>query len=144
MEEYLSAFRNYDKDNWVELLPLADFPYNNSVRASTRITTFRAMFHRNPEMQFKAPKASHLKSDIQADATLEGLAETHRTLRENILEAQQRQTNFAGTKDIMSDIRAKVWLSTKHFRTTRPSTKLDYKRAGPYTVSKVINRNAYK
>jgi len=37
-----------------------------------------------------------------------------------------------------------VWLSTRHFRTTRPSKKLDYKCTGPYTVSKIINKNAYK
>jgi hypothetical protein len=38
----------------------------------------------------------------------------------------------------------KVWLSTRHFRTTRPSKKLDYKRTGPYAVSKVISKNSYK
>jgi hypothetical protein len=38
----------------------------------------------------------------------------------------------------------KVWLSTRHFRTTRPSKKLDYKLTGLYTVSKIINKNAYK
>jgi hypothetical protein len=27
---------------------------------------------------------------------------------------------------------------------TRPANKLDYKRTGPYTVSKVIKNNAYK
>jgi len=75
---------------------------------------------------------------------LEGLAETHRTLHENILEAQQRQTKYAGGKEITFDIRDKVWLSTKHFRPARPLKKLDYKRAGPYTMCKVINRNAYK
>jgi hypothetical protein len=144
MEQYLRAFSNYKQDNWVELLPQAEFAYNNSVHALTRMTPFWAMYHRNPEMQFKAPKASHLKSEIQADATLEGLAETLRTLCENILEAQQRQTKYAGGKEITFNIGDKVWLSTKHFRTTRSSEKLDYKRAGPYTVSKVINRNAYK
>jgi len=143
MEQYLRAFSNYVQDNWVELLPLAEFAYNNSVHASTRMTPFWAMYHRNPEMQFKAPKAWHLKSEIQADATLAGLAETHQTLRENVLEAQQRQTKYAGGKEITFNIGDKVWLSTKHFRTTRPSKKLDYKCAWPYTVSKVINRNAY-
>jgi len=102
------------------------------------------MYHRNPEMQFKAPKASHLKSEIQADAMLGGLAETHRTLRENILDTQQRQTKYAGGKEITFDIGDKVWLFTRDFRTTGPSKKLDYKRAGLYTVSNVINRNANK
>ena len=38
----------------------------------------------------------------------------------------------------------KVWLSTRNIKTTQPSKKLDFKRAGPHTVSKVINKNAYK
>ena len=81
---------------------------------------------------------------MQADATLEWLAETHRTLCENILEAQQQQTKYAGRKEIMFDIGDKVLLSTKHFRKTRPSKNLDYKRAGQYSECEVINRNAYK
>jgi len=144
MEQFLRAFSNYEQDNWDELLPLADFAYNNSVHASTRMRPFWAMYHRNPEMQFKAPKASHLQSEDQAGATLEGLAETHRTLCEYILEAQQRQTKYAGGIAITFNVADKVWLSTTHFQTTRPSKKLDYKRMGPYTVSKVINKHALK
>ena len=63
MEQYLRAVSNYEQDNWAELLPRAEFEYNNSVHASTRMTPFWAMYHRNPEMQFKAPKASHVKSE---------------------------------------------------------------------------------
>jgi hypothetical protein len=145
MEQYLRAFCNYEQDNWVELLPLAEFAYNNSVHASTRMTLFWAIYHRHPKMQFRAPKApANLKLEIQADAVLEGLEETHRILRENILDAQELQTKYAGGKQITFEVGDRVWLSTKHFRTTRPSKKLDYKRAGPYTVSKIINQNAYK
>jgi hypothetical protein len=90
MEQYLRAFSIYEQDNWAELLHLVESANNNSVHASTRMTPFWAMYHGIPEMQFKSPKGSHLKSEDQVDATLEGLAETHRTLHENILEAQQR------------------------------------------------------
>jgi hypothetical protein len=38
----------------------------------------------------------------------------------------------------------KGWLSTRNFTTTRPSKKLDYKCTGPYTVSKIVNKYAYK
>jgi hypothetical protein len=37
-----------------------------------------------------------------------------------------------------------VWLLAKHRQTARPSKKLDYKRLGPFEVTKVINRNAYR
>jgi len=146
MEQYLRAFCNYEQDNWVDLLPLAEFAYNNSMHASTRMTPFWALYHRNPQMQFKPPlpPASHLKSEIQADVVLEGLELTHRVLRENLLDAQQRQSKYAGGKEIPFKVGDKVWLSTKHLRTTRQSKKLDHKRAGPYTVSKIINKNPYK
>jgi hypothetical protein len=109
------------------------------------MTPFWAVYHRNPQMQFKAPNApADLKSEIEAAAVLEGLEETHQILRENLLQAQQRQTKYAGGKQITFEVGDQVWLSTKRFRTTRPSKKLDYKRTGPYTVSKIINKNAYK
>jgi protein-tyrosine phosphatase len=59
-------------------------------------------------------------------------------------EAQANPTKYASGKEIVFEVGDKVWLSMRHFRTTRPSKKLDYKRTGPYTVSKVINKNAYK
>jgi len=40
MEQYLRAFCNYEQDNWVELMPLAEFAYNNAIHASTRMTPF--------------------------------------------------------------------------------------------------------
>jgi len=115
------------------------------VHASTMMTLFWAVHHRHSKKQSRAPKApANLTSEVQADAVFEGLKETHRILRENLLDAQERQTKYAGGKEITFEVGDRVWLSTKHFRTTRPSKKLDYKRAGLYTVSKIINQNAYK
>jgi len=145
MEQYLRAFCNYEQDNSAELLPLAEFDYNNAILASTRITLFWPNYHYHPVMQFKAPKqSSSLKSEIQADTFAAGLEETHQTLGKNLQEAQARQMKYAGGKEVVFEVGDKVWLSTRHFRTTRRSKKFDYKRTGPYMVSKVINKNAYK
>jgi len=109
------------------------------------MTPFWANNHYHPPMQFKPPKApSNMRSEILADATASGMEETHRFLRESLLEAQAWQSKYAGRKDVTFEVENKVWLSTRHFRTTRPSKKLDYKCTGPYTVSKIINKNAYK
>jgi len=145
MEQYLRAFCNYEQDNWVELISLAEFVYNNSVHHSTRMTPFWANCHYHPPMQFKPPKApSNMTSEILPDATVSDMEETHRLLRESLLEAQARQSKYAGGKDMTFEVRNQVWLSTRHFPTTRPSKKLDYKRTGPCTASKIINKNAYK
>jgi hypothetical protein len=73
-----------------------------------------------------------------------GVEETHQILQENIIEAPERQRKHAGGKEITFAVADKVWLSTRNMKTSRPSKKLDYKRTGPYTVSKIINKNAYK
>jgi hypothetical protein len=73
-----------------------------------------------------------------------GLEETHQILRENLLDAEAYQTNYATGKHMTFKAGDTVWLVTWNIKTTRPSQKLEYKRAGPYKVSKVINKNTYK
>jgi len=145
MEQYLRAICNYEQDNWVELLPLAEFAYNNAIHSSTTMTPFWANYHYHPVTQFKAPKQpSSLNSEILVDTFAAGLEETHQTLLKNLQEAEANQTKHAGSKEVLFEVGLCVWLSTRHFWTTRPSKKLDYKWTGPYTISKVINKNAYK
>jgi hypothetical protein len=81
MEQYLRAFFNYEKHNWVDLLPLAEFAYNNAIQASTRMTSFWANYHYHPVMQFKALKQpSILNLEIQAHMLAAGFEESHQTL----------------------------------------------------------------
>ena len=68
MDQYLQAFYNYEQDNWVELLPLAEFAYNNSFHYSPMMTTFWANYNYDPTMQFKPPKDPSFKSRMQADS----------------------------------------------------------------------------
>src|SRR5882724_1210339 len=42
LEQYLRDYCNYQQDNWSELLPLAEFAYNNTLSATTSITPFFA------------------------------------------------------------------------------------------------------
>jgi hypothetical protein len=78
MEQYLRACCNYEQDHQVELLPLAEFAYNNSVHASMWITPFWANYNYHWTMQFKTPlKQAYLKLEVQADSMAAGLVETH-------------------------------------------------------------------
>ena len=40
LEQYLQAYVNYQQDNWVELLPMAEFAYNNSQQETIKNTPF--------------------------------------------------------------------------------------------------------
>jgi hypothetical protein len=144
MEHYLRAFCNYEQDNWVELLPLAECAYNNSIHHSSLMTPFWLNYNYHPTMQCKPPKDPSFRSQVHADSWMAGVEETHQIPWENIIEAQDQQTKYAGGKEMTFAVGDKVWLSTRNLKTSRPSKKLDYKRTGPYTVSKIINKNSYK
>jgi len=42
LEQYLRLYCNYQQDNWSELLPLAEFAYNNTPSATTGVSPFFA------------------------------------------------------------------------------------------------------
>ena len=42
LEQYLRAYVNYQQDNWNELLPLAEFAYNNGYQETIKTTPFHA------------------------------------------------------------------------------------------------------
>jgi len=74
MDQDLHSFSNKERDNCVELLPLAEFTYNNSVHDSRQMTPFWANYHYHPPMQFKPPKVpSNLRPDKLVDAPVSGM-----------------------------------------------------------------------
>jgi hypothetical protein len=51
LEQYLRAYDNYLQDDWVHLLPLAKFAYNNWVHALTGFTPFFAKNNFHPSIE---------------------------------------------------------------------------------------------
>jgi hypothetical protein len=78
MEHYLRTFCNSEQDNWVELLPLGEFTYNNCIHHSMLMTPFWANYNYHLTMQVKPPKDPSFKSQVQEDSWMAGMEETHR------------------------------------------------------------------
>jgi hypothetical protein len=53
LEQYLRLFVNERQDDWDELLPLAEFQYNNHVHSATQQTPFMLDSGRHPRMVFE-------------------------------------------------------------------------------------------
>jgi len=88
LEQYLRAYVNYEQDDWKELLPMAEFAYNNGYQESTKHTPFFANYGTNPEYQ----AIGHL---IQGKTTSpEDMSQLHDTLQAEMTEAQIRQKEY--------------------------------------------------
>ena len=64
LEQYLRGYVNYKQDNWNELLPLAEFAYNNAYQETIKTTLFYANYGRNPEHQLM----NHLITEKETSA----------------------------------------------------------------------------
>src|SRR5882724_7343356 len=63
LEQYLRVFVNECQDDWDELLPTAEFQYNNHIHSSTQQTPFYLDSSRHPRMGFEPPQpASRLET----------------------------------------------------------------------------------
>jgi transposase InsO family protein len=49
LEHFLRSYVDYHQDDWVELLPITEFAYNNLVHTSTGVMPFYALYGYHPE-----------------------------------------------------------------------------------------------
>jgi hypothetical protein len=84
LKQYLRCTINYHQDNCTELLPLAEFAYNNTIQGSTQYTLFFANYGYHPKFdQFDFNKVENPAAE---DLTTQ-LSETHTEMKDKLLEA---------------------------------------------------------
>ena len=62
MEAYFWAFINFEQNNWVRHLPIAEFAYNNNKNASTGHTLFKLKYGYHPRMSYEKDVKPRSKS----------------------------------------------------------------------------------
>jgi hypothetical protein len=145
MEQYLWAYCNYQLDNWKQLLPIAEFCYNNTQSETTRVTPFYANYGYHPCFE---PDLGNVTAETpEVSEYVTALNNLHAELRAKIAYAQAahaEQANKICYPDPVLELGDRVWLRQKHVKTTRPSGKLDYQLLGPYTILEKVGSRAYK
>jgi hypothetical protein len=143
LEQYLRAYCNYQQDNWSELLPLAEFAYNNAPSATTGISPFYANkgYHPNlsvhPERDLTSARAREYAVDLD---------ELHTELRTQIAAAQERyQRSADARRSPAPDFKVGDYAFVKaaFFRTTRPSRKLSEKNLGPFEIIAQVGTHSF-
>jgi len=141
LKQYLRAYSNYQQDNWCELLPTAEFAYNNGYQETIKHRPFFANYGINPEYE----TIGHL---MQGNVTPLGeMSQLHDVLQAEMTEAQIRQKEYYDQRrkpDPNLKSGDMVWFRTRNVRTTRPCKKLDYKKIGPFKNLAKIESSAYK
>jgi transposase InsO family protein len=85
LEQYLRCFIDDKQSNWVSLLPMAEFAYNNTVQASTGVSPFYAVYGHHPRFSIDVPATSIIPA---AEDHAEDLANIHVDLRAALEDSQ--------------------------------------------------------
>jgi RNase H-like domain found in reverse transcriptase/Integrase zinc binding domain/Chromo (CHRromatin Organisation MOdifier) domain len=138
LEQYLRCYLNYEQDNWVQLLPVAQFAFNNNASA-TGVSPFFANYGFHPNLN-RDPKGIKPIAE-KANISVEKMKELHKMLKEELDFISKRTTEFANRKRSEGpDLKEgeMVYLLRKHIKTKRPSDKLDHTKLGPYKIKKKL------
>ncbi len=149
LEDMLRIYTSYKQDNWDDYLPAAEFAYNNSKQASTGFSPFELDCGFTPltpiSMAMETP--SNVKA---ANDFIEHWDTMIKTAKDNLQDAQERQTKYANQHRRHSEFELgdKVLLSTRNITTVvdkrRPTQKLTLKYIGPFKVIQVVSTMSYK
>jgi hypothetical protein len=144
LEQYLRCTVSYQQEDWVDFLAMAEFSYNNSVHASTKVSPFFANYGFHPRFSISIPATSVNPS---AETRARALHDVHRDLSLELRAAGDHYKDQADRHRLAAPTFAigdMVWLLRRHIATTRPCAKLDYKRLGPFRIIEQINPVAFR
>ena len=129
LEHYLRAYMDYMQNNWLELLPFAEFVYNRTTNESTKKTPFQAVYGQKPDIEIPT---TELRNGISQD--MQKIEDHLKSEMNRAQEIQSEQANISRTPAPCYAIGDKVYLSQGKLRTPRPCPKLDQVFLGSFKV----------
>ena len=140
LEQYLWLFVNQRQNDWDDLLPLAEFQYNNHVHIATQNVPFLLDTGQLLHMRFEPDQPpSSVESINEFKEQMENAKAALVKSKDNMAKYyNQRQTPAPDYQP--GD---KVYLDASDIQMTRPSRKLSHQRLGPFPIVNKVGNNAY-
>ena len=134
---------NYQQDNWVNLLPLAEFAYNNTSQSATMVTPFFANKGFHPKLEVSLESVvSETAHQVATD-----LKELHQYLHDQISCAIKKyEVHSASCRLLIPPFQVSdtLWLDASHIKTTCPLKKLDHQFLGPFPIMERVSSHAFR
>ena len=144
VELYIRIFGNHEQDNWEELLPLAEYAYNNSVTSANGLSPFYANYGFHPRSNWPIDRA------VQNPASktyTHWMTSVHQTCVENLNHTREQMGKYHDRgKQPPPAYRVgdMVMLHGRNLKTRRPTKKFDDKMFGPFKIDRVISPMAMR
>jgi hypothetical protein len=146
IETWLRCYVCFEQDDWVDLLPQAEFAYNNAFHESIGMSPNEARYGQSLATR-QGIEDDPLKGEIPtAKERAEALIKTRKSLEESWRKAKEQYTKWYNSNHMPKayDEGDSVLLSSKNIKTERTSKKLDHRFLGPFVITKRVGKQAYR
>ncbi len=147
LKQYLRIYVNYQQDNWIKLLFVAEFAYNNNWHNVIKMSSFTILY--------RDEDVSRWKDQIQKDSEKKMSTTRFRILKITILrnqlykrlkKARKNQAKYYDEKHTsrIFNVENKILLNFKNIHTSRSFKKLDHKYYESFEMQDLVDKQAYK
>ena len=144
IKQYLKIFVNFEQNNWIKLLSMIKFVYNNNRHAFTRMSSFEIMQKYTLKMFFE--KFANFKIKIKfVKKHVEKLIELIKILKTNLTHVQKQQIKYKNVKIKLKhfDVNNYVNVNDKNIRIKR-NKKLKWKFFESFKMLNMIENQTYR
>jgi hypothetical protein len=139
LEQYLRLFTSERQDDWVDLLVMAEFQYNNHIHSSTQQTPFLLDSGQHPRMGFEPKQPARMEAVNEFTDRMKMVLEEAKLALNKAKDDMARYYNQRRLPTPTYKPGDRVYLDTSDISTTRPSWKLSHRRLGPYPVERQVS-----
>jgi hypothetical protein len=145
IEQYLRHYINYQQNDWVVYLLMAQFAYNNAIHSTTGETPFFANYGYNPVL-IGEPRNKEAVSE-EAEEVINTIDYIQTQLSRdiefmNLCMAIYYDKKHGSAPDLKRG--EKVYLLRRNIKTKRPSQKLDHQKIRPFIIKEKLGPVNYK
>ena len=144
LEQYLWLFVNQRQNDWVDLLPMAEFQYNNHIHTSAQATPFLLDTGQHPYMGFEVRNLSRVEAVNEFVSRMKSATEEVRSAIAKAKDDMAKYYNRRRTPAPEFRPGDKVFVDASDIRLDRPLEKLAHCYLGPYPVAEKVRQHTYQ
>ena len=136
LKQYLRKYANHQQDNWLELVPLAEYAYNTTKTQGTDFTPYQVVYSKTLTIHAALGEPSQATID-----KIRKLAYKNLLYSQVLLQEHRNKRRKPATELRPGD---KAYVQKRRARKDRSSASLDDKYWGPFPVKQRVGQNSYK
>ena len=134
VEAYLRLFIDKRQDDWVDLLPTAEFVINSRLNSATGHMPFELLYGYTPDFTIPAGRPTGIPL---VDKCLQKMRSMCIDAEAALCLSKKRMTTSTLPQSPRFQLGDKVWLQAKQIKIHQQSAKLGPRQLGPFEVTEV-------